>query len=124
MWPPLTVKSDAELVAPSGFTGKLTSVKRDDGSLQAAVNGWPVYGWAFDRKPGDLNGQSNNEAWWVLSPAGDVIRSAPTVRFRSNKLGTTTVSIATEQQNACAEKALADQFRAPHKHQGTHNSPN
>ena len=34
-----------------------------------------------------------------------------------------TVSTTTEQQNAC-EKALADQFRAPHKHQGAHNLPN
>ena len=87
VWPPLIVKSEADLVGPSGFSGKLTTVKRDDGSLQAAVNGWPLYGWVFDKKPGDLNGQAFNEVWWVLDPAGNVNRSAPTIRFRSNKLG-------------------------------------
>ena len=43
--------------------------------------------------------------------------------FVTNRRGTTTFSTATEQQTAC-EKALADQFRAPHKHQGAQNSPN
>ncbi len=92
IWPPMIVKSDAELVAPAGFTGKLSTVKRDDGSLQAAVNGWPIYGWVFDKKAGDLNGQANNEVWWALSPAGEVLRKAPTIRFRGNKLGTATAA--------------------------------
>ena len=43
--------------------------------------------------------------------------------FVTNKLSTTTVSSATEQQNEC-KKALADQFRASHKHQGAQNLPN
>lgn len=92
VWPPLIIKSEADLVAPAGFTGKLGWVKRDDGSLQASVNGWPLYGWAFDKKVGDLNGQANNEVWWVLDPAGNVNRTAPTIRFRGNKLGTATAN--------------------------------
>lgn len=91
-WPPLIVKSEAELVAPVGFTGKLTTVKRDDGSLQATVNGWPLYGWVFDKGPGDLGGQAVNEVWWLLDPTGALIRTAPTLRFRSNRLASATAS--------------------------------
>ncbi len=87
IWPPIIVKSETALVAPSGFAGKLTAVKRDDGSLQAAVNGWPIYGWVFDKTKGDLNGQAFNEVWWVLDPAGTPIRTTPSLRIRSNKVG-------------------------------------
>ena len=41
----------------------------------------------------------------------------------TNRRDATTLSTATLQLNAC-EKALADRFHAPHKHQGAHNSPN
>ena len=41
----------------------------------------------------------------------------------TNRRDATTVSSATEQQNAC-EKALADRFRASHKHHGANYSPN
>jgi predicted lipoprotein with Yx(FWY)xxD motif len=71
VWPPLIVKSEADLVAPEGFTGKLSTVKRDDGSLQAAAN---------------------SEVWWVLDPTGNVVRTAPTIRFRGNKLGAATTA--------------------------------
>ena len=43
--------------------------------------------------------------------------------FVTNKLRATKRSTATEKQNAC-KKALADLFRAQHKHQGAHNFPN
>jgi predicted lipoprotein with Yx(FWY)xxD motif len=92
VWPPIIVKSEAALVAPSGFGGKLTAVKRDDGSLQAAVNGWPIYGWVFDKSKGDLNGQAVNEVWWVLDPTGNPIRTTPTMRIRSNKVGAAAAS--------------------------------
>ena len=86
VWPPLIVKSETDLVAPTGFAGKLTAVKRDDGTLQAAVNGWPVYGWAFDKVTGDLNGQAVTENWWVLDASGNPVRTAPTLRWRTNKI--------------------------------------
>jgi predicted lipoprotein with Yx(FWY)xxD motif len=92
VWVPIIIKSEAQLVAPKGFTGKLTAAKRDDGSLQAAVNGWPIYSWVFDKKPGDLNGQAVNEVWWVFNPSGELIRTSPTIRFRQNKLGTATAN--------------------------------
>lgn len=95
IWPPIIVKGNADLVAPPGFAGKLSTVKRDDGTLQAAVNNWPIYGWIFDKTKGDLNGQANNEAWWVLDPTGTPNRAAPTLRLRQNKVGVAAVSKST-----------------------------
>ncbi len=92
VWPPLIIKSEADLIAPTGFTGKLTAATRDDGSLQVAVNGFPLYGWVFDKAAGDLNGQAVNEVWWALDPAGTVLRTAPTIRFRQNKIGAATAA--------------------------------
>ncbi len=86
VWVPLVVKSDADLVAPAGFAGKLTTVKRDNGSLQAAVNGWPLYGWVFDKAAGDLNGQAVTENWWVLDTTGNPVRNPPSLRWRSAKI--------------------------------------
>ena len=86
VWTPLVVKSDADLVTPAGFTGKLSTVKRDDGKLQAAVNGWPLYGWVFDMAAGDLNGQAFNEIWWVLDRDGNPVRTSPSLRLRQVKI--------------------------------------
>ena len=55
--------------------------------------------------------------------AGIVAGGCVRLTFVTNKLGATTHSTATEKQNAC-KKALADLFRAPHKHQGAQDSPN
>ena len=86
VWPPVIVSGDADLVAPAGFGGKLSTVKRDDGKLQAAVNGLPLYGWVFDKIPADLNGQANNEVWWALDKNGNPVRNAPSLRWRTNTI--------------------------------------
>jgi predicted lipoprotein with Yx(FWY)xxD motif len=58
------------------------------------LKAWPLYGWVFDKAKGDVNGQAFNEVWWVLSPSGDVIRTQPTLRLRTNKFGTAGTSKA------------------------------
>ena len=69
-WPPLV----AEVSAGDGVDGSLLgTVARDDGSQQVTYNGWPLYYFAADAEPGDVNGQGVNEVWFVVSGAGEAI---------------------------------------------------
>ena len=54
---------------PSVDSG-LGTTTRNDGFTQVTYNGWPLYYFAFDEKPGDANGQASNDVWWVLSAVG------------------------------------------------------
>src|SRR5215208_7711098 len=54
-WPPLTPAEGMTL--PDGVPGELTSVERTDGTQQVAYNGIPLYFFANDAQPGDINGQ-------------------------------------------------------------------
>lgn len=57
--------------------GLIGTIVRDDGTKQATYAGWPLYRNAGDGKPGELNGQGAEDAWYVVSPEGDIItRSA------------------------------------------------
>ena len=69
-WPPL----EGEPVAGDGAdTTLLGTVTRDDGTTQATYNGWPLYHFSGDGTPGDTNGQTLNDVWWVISSTGDAI---------------------------------------------------
>jgi predicted lipoprotein with Yx(FWY)xxD motif len=58
-WPPLFAGAEDRNVA--GFT----KVRRDDGKLQWAHKGKPLYFWVKDRKPGDKTGDGFNNLWRV-----------------------------------------------------------
>jgi len=60
-WPPVVV-DDAEVDNIPG----LSLITRDDGSLQAAFKGRPLYFYANDTAAGDTNGQAVNNAWWKV----------------------------------------------------------
>ncbi len=59
-WPPFIAASGA------AAEGDFTLVERKDGAMQWAVNGQPLYYWAGDRKPGDVNGDGVGGVWHVL----------------------------------------------------------
>lgn len=56
LWPPVTV---AKAPAGKGWS----AVKRDDGSMQLAYDGKPLYLYRGDRKPGDRNGDNFKGVW-------------------------------------------------------------
>lgn len=39
-------------------------------SIQLTYNGYPLYYYSGDKKPGDLNGQGYLGLWYVISPSG------------------------------------------------------
>jgi predicted lipoprotein with Yx(FWY)xxD motif len=66
-WPPLTV--DGEPVAGEGIDASLLGTsERQDGSTQVTLDGHPLYFFAQDASPGDVNGQGVGEVWFVVSP--------------------------------------------------------
>jgi predicted lipoprotein with Yx(FWY)xxD motif len=68
-WPPLLTSGAP--TAGSGVTGSmLGTTKRTDGSTQVTYNGWPLYYWANDKKPGDVTGENVQGVWFVVTPAG------------------------------------------------------
>jgi predicted lipoprotein with Yx(FWY)xxD motif len=69
-WPPLTT----ELAAGEGLdTSLLALADRGDGTMQVTYNGWPLYYFAADAAPGDINGQGIGDIWWVIGPDGEPI---------------------------------------------------
>ncbi|MCE1191870.1 MAG: hypothetical protein LWW96_06935 [Acidovorax sp.] len=59
-WPPL--------VASTAPGGDYTLVTRDDGKMQLAYKGKPLYYWAKDAKPGDKTGDGVNQVWHTARP--------------------------------------------------------
>jgi len=71
-WPPVIVDSD-EL--PAGLDPELFSVvERPDGTLQLKAGVWPLYTFAGDEAPGDVNGQGSGGVWFVLDAEAKLIK--------------------------------------------------
>jgi predicted lipoprotein with Yx(FWY)xxD motif len=71
-WPPLTTAG--EVTAGDGVQGKLGASARPDGTTQVTIAGRPLYTFAEDTSPGDVNGQGLADAWYVVSPTGRPIK--------------------------------------------------
>lgn len=82
VWPLVT--SGRKPAAGAGVSpSEITVIKGPGASSQVAYNGHPLYFFVGDHAPGQANGQGLKEfgaLWYVLSPAGRAITSAPTTR--------------------------------------------
>ena len=68
-WPP--VKGPA--TAGAGVTGKLATITRSDGSVQATYNGHPLYTYVGDKAPGQAAGNGlniNGGLWHEVTVSG------------------------------------------------------
>jgi predicted lipoprotein with Yx(FWY)xxD motif len=65
-WPPLTPAEGMTL--PAGVPGELTTIDRTDGTQQVAYNDIPLYSFANDKQPGDINGQGVGGRWFIVPP--------------------------------------------------------
>jgi predicted lipoprotein with Yx(FWY)xxD motif len=71
-WPPLLTEGSpkAEEGAQAGMLG---TTKRKDGTFQVTYNGWPLYTYVGDQKPGEANGNDIDQfgaEWYALQPNG------------------------------------------------------
>lgn len=63
----------------AGVTATFGVLHRQDGTAQLTVDGWPMYTYVGDAKPGATTGQGKNLSgglWWVVSPSGKWITKA------------------------------------------------
>jgi len=68
-WPPLLAPTDVtKPTAEKGVTGTLGTIASPNGGLQVTYNGWPLYFWIKDAKPGDTTGQGVVGKWFVVPP--------------------------------------------------------
>lgn len=71
-WPALIVEETpvGDVTLDASLLGTLT---RSDGTLQATYNGWPLYYYAPDTAPGDINGHDIEDfgaEWYLVGPSG------------------------------------------------------
>jgi predicted lipoprotein with Yx(FWY)xxD motif len=80
-WPPLKLKKGQKPTAAGSARKKLLGVDPAAGGARVVTyNRWPLYTYIADSKPGQANGQAiklNGGYWYVLSPAGKVIKKKP-----------------------------------------------
>jgi len=63
-WPPLKAQADDKA------EGDWTIVKRDDGTMQWAYKGKPLYYFMKDKAPGDKTGDKMKDVWHVITNSG------------------------------------------------------
>ncbi|MDH4568188.1 hypothetical protein E8E95_16005 [Pseudomonas sp. BN414] len=61
-WPPLMADASAKA------DGEWSVVKRDDGSMQWAYDGKPLYTFVMDKKAGEVTGDGKMGVWHVAKP--------------------------------------------------------
>lgn len=67
-WPSL----GGPAAAGEGVDGALvgTATRPDDSSEQVTYGGWPLYYFAGDAAPGEVNGQGSGDVWYVVGADG------------------------------------------------------
>jgi predicted lipoprotein with Yx(FWY)xxD motif len=73
-WPALT----GTAAAGTGVQASLLSTSMQaGGESQVTYHGRPLYHFAGDAKPGDVNGQGIGNVWFVLSADGELVKEKP-----------------------------------------------
>ena len=74
-WPPVVV--DVDWTAGPGLDfGIFATTVREDGTLQLVAGKWPLYTFAGDAAPGDVNGQGSGDVWFAVDTDGLIIEGA------------------------------------------------
>jgi predicted lipoprotein with Yx(FWY)xxD motif len=75
-WPPFLVDGDAADVAlPDGVDPAwVSTIAHPDGGTQLMIGDWPLYYFAGDSAPGDVNGQGSGDQWFVVGADGKAVK--------------------------------------------------
>jgi predicted lipoprotein with Yx(FWY)xxD motif len=85
-WPALMLTSGAKAPSSlSGVKGVFAVASRAGGGKQLTFNGSPLYTFAKDSKPGDMNGEGVGGVWWAVTAPGS---SGPLAASSPVRLGT------------------------------------
>ena len=72
-WPPLAA-SAAPTLGPGLDAEDFTTAARTDGTSQLSFYGMPLYFFAGDKAPGDVNGQGLGGKWFVVTADGKPVK--------------------------------------------------
>ena len=96
-WFPVTVKSKTQIVLGPGLSkAKIGTIARPGGGLQVTYNGFPLYRYYLDRKPGQVKAQGEKDpagTWYVVSASGKVVTKKAGSGSGTSTSSTTTVGI-------------------------------
>lgn len=68
IWPPVYTDGTPSLKGVRDAV--VGTVTRQDGTKQVTLDGWPVYRYIGDKKPGQWKGQGVGGTWFVVTPEG------------------------------------------------------
>ena len=71
-WPPVSLEEGETVTAGDGVSGEVSTMTREDGTIQVTVNGFPVYFFSGDSAAGDVNGQGIGSKWYVMTADGEM----------------------------------------------------
>ena len=71
-WPPVTVTSGWQV--GTGVDRATFHTVTTGTQLQLVAGHWPLYRFAGDSKPGDVNGQGSLGKWFVVRPDGSLLK--------------------------------------------------
>ena len=87
-WPPLITVEDPE-PGEGVAESRIGTISRGGGAKQVTYNGWPLYYYAKDEKPGDTMGQDVGGVWFVVTTdGGATYTSAPVNAMENGAFGT------------------------------------
>jgi predicted lipoprotein with Yx(FWY)xxD motif len=66
-WPP-ALKSPSARFVKLPVSGKFGTVAGASGGRQITYNGWPLYTFAGDTRPGQTTGQGSQNVWFAATP--------------------------------------------------------
>jgi predicted lipoprotein with Yx(FWY)xxD motif len=81
VWPPLKLSGSKPVPSGPVEASKLGSAPNPSGGKVVTYAGWPLYTYVADTGPGMATGQAKNlngGLWYVIDPAGTVIKKKPT----------------------------------------------
>lgn len=76
-WPPLIDNGGPALAGVSPT--RVGTIRRADGTRQVTLDGWPLYRFAKDVRPGDRKGDGVGGAWRLVADSASAGRSANAV---------------------------------------------
>jgi predicted lipoprotein with Yx(FWY)xxD motif len=86
-WPPLIVEDPTATFFPDYIDPELLSGVDHPEGMQVKFGDWPLYYFAQDTAPGDLNGQGVGGMWWLMAPDGTLIEDGAGATATSGPAG-------------------------------------
>ena len=80
-WPPVSAPAGSAVPSVQGVSATLAVTKATSGASMLTAGGWPLYTFAADKAPGDVNGQDKKSfggTWYAVSPSGIAVKATPT----------------------------------------------